>query len=63
LRDQVIPWQEQIETVSDDSDLQDIYNSECQLFYVVCTNARDSLLAKGITSASEFLSDLQGEVL
>jgi len=35
--DEVIPLQERIETVGDDADLEDVYNTERQLLYVACT--------------------------
>lgn len=56
--DEVIPLQERIETVTDDSDLEDVYNTERQLLYVACTRARDHLLVTGTEPASEFLEDL-----
>lgn len=56
--DEVIPLQERIETVSDDSDLEEVYNTERHLLYVACTRARDQLLVTGIDPASEFLDDL-----
>ena len=57
--DEVIPLQERIETVADDADLEDVYNTERQLLYVACTRARDHLLVTGVAPASEFLDDLQ----
>jgi superfamily I DNA/RNA helicase len=42
--DEVIPSQSRIETVSDDADLEEIYNTERHLLYVACTRARDHLL-------------------
>ncbi len=42
--DEVIPLQARIETVTDDADLEDVYNTERQLLYVACTRARDHLL-------------------
>ena len=57
--DEVIPLQERIETVSDDADLEEVYNTERHLLYVACTRARDHLLVTGIDPASEFLDDLQ----
>jgi len=57
--DEVIPLQERIETVGDDADLEDVYNTERQLLYVACTRARDYLLVAGVDPASEFLDDLQ----
>jgi superfamily I DNA/RNA helicase/mRNA-degrading endonuclease RelE of RelBE toxin-antitoxin system len=56
--DEVIPLQERIETVTDEADLEDVYNTERQLLYVACTRARDYLLVTSATPASEFLDDL-----
>jgi len=57
--DEVIPLQERIETVADDADLQEVYNTERHLLYVACTRARDYLLVTSVAPASEFLDDLQ----
>lgn len=57
--DEVIPLQERIETVSDDTDLEEVYNTERHLLYVACTRARDHLLVTGVNPASEFLDDLR----
>ena len=57
--DEIIPLQERIETVGDDADLEDVYNTERQLLYVACTRARDNLLVTGVAPASEFLDDLK----
>jgi hypothetical protein len=57
--DEVIPLQKRIETVSDDSDLEEVYNTERHLLYVACTRARDNLLVTSVEPASEFLDDLQ----
>jgi superfamily I DNA/RNA helicase len=57
--DEVIPLQERIETAADDSDLQEVYNTERNLLYVACTRARDQLLVTGVEPASEFLDDLR----
>ncbi len=56
--DEVLPLQERIETVADDADLEDVYNTERHLLYVACTRARDHLLVTGVAPASEYLSDL-----
>ena len=58
--DEVIPLQERIETVADDADLEDVYNTERHLLYVACTRARDHLLVSSVAPASEFLDDLRG---
>jgi superfamily I DNA/RNA helicase/mRNA-degrading endonuclease RelE of RelBE toxin-antitoxin system len=57
--DEVIPLQERIETVGDDADLQEVYDTERQLLYVACTRARDHLLVTGVAPASEFLDDMR----
>jgi hypothetical protein len=57
--DEVIPLQERIEIVSDEADLEDVYNTERHLLYVACTRARDHLLVTGVEPASEFLDDLR----
>ena len=56
--DEVIPLQERIETVGDDADLQEVYDTERHLLYVACTRARDYLLVTAVEPASEFLDDL-----
>ncbi|GLE95994.1 DNA helicase [Pseudomonas aeruginosa] len=57
--DEVIPLQERIETVGDDADLQEVYDTERHLLYVACTRARDELVVTSVSPASEFLDDLQ----
>lgn len=57
--DEIIPLQQRIETVADDSDLEEVYNTERQLLYVACTRARDQLLVTSVSPASEFLDDLK----
>jgi Superfamily I DNA and RNA helicases len=60
--DDIVPLQERIETVADDADLEEIYDTERHLLYVACTRARDRLLVTGVTPASEFLDDfMRGE--
>jgi superfamily I DNA/RNA helicase len=56
--DEVIPLQERIETVGDDADLQEVYDTERHLLYVACTRARDHLLVTGIEPVSEFVDDI-----
>lgn len=55
--DEIIPLQERIETVGDDTDLQEVYDTERHLLYVACTRARDHLLVTGVDPVSEFLDD------
>ena len=57
--DEIIPSQERIETVADDSDLQEVYDTERHLLYVACTRARDHLLVTSGEHPSEFLDDLR----
>jgi superfamily I DNA/RNA helicase len=56
--DEIIPLQERIETVGDDADLHEVYDTERHLLYVACTRARDHLLITSVAPASEFLDDL-----
>jgi len=56
--DEIIPSQKRIETVSDDTDLEEVYNTERHLLYVACTRARDNLLISGVDPASEFIDDM-----
>jgi len=58
--DEIIPLQERLETVADDSDLEEVYNTERHLLYVACTRARDHLLVTGVDPVSEFVDDLTG---
>jgi superfamily I DNA/RNA helicase len=58
--DEIMPLQERIETVGDDADLQEVYDTERHLLYVACTRARDHLLITAVEPASEFLDDMTG---
>ena len=55
--DEIIPLQKRIETVGDNADLQEVYDTERHLLYVACTRARDHLLVSGVDPVSEFLDD------
>lgn len=57
--DEVLPLQERIEAVADDSDLAEVYDTERHLLYVACTRARDHLLVSSGDMPSEFLEDLR----
>jgi len=57
--DEIIPLQERIESVTDDSDLEEVYNTERHLLYVACTRARDHLLVTSVEPGSEFLADMR----
>src|SRR5688572_8604710 len=58
--DEVIPSQERIASVTDEADLEDVYNTERHLLYVACTRARDHLLVTAVAPGSEFLDDFRG---
>ena len=58
--DEVIPLQERVEAVTDEADIEEVYNTERNLLYVACTRARDRLLVTSADPASEFLEDLKG---
>lgn len=53
-----LPLQERIESVADEVELDDVYATERQLFYVACTRARDRLHISGLKPGSEFIGDL-----
>lgn len=56
--DEVIPLQERIESISDDADLEEVYNTERHLLYVACTRAREHLLITSTSPSSEFIDDI-----
>jgi hypothetical protein len=58
--DEIVPLQERIESVGDETDLKEVYDTERYLLYVACTRARDHLLVTSVEPASEFLDDLRG---
>lgn len=55
---EVIPLQSRVESIVDEADLEEVYNTERNLLYVACTRARDHLLVTGVKPVSEFLDDL-----
>lgn len=55
--DDILPLQERVETVADESELDEVYDTERQLFYVACTRARDHLLISAVAPGSEFIQD------
>lgn len=56
--DEVIPLQDRIESITDNADLEEVYDTERHLLYVACTRARDHLLISGVQPVSEFVDDL-----
>ena len=59
--DEIVPLQARIESVGDDADLQEVYDTERHLLYVACTRARDHLLITAVDPDSEFLHDMIGK--
>ena len=55
--DGVLPLQARLEAVADETELDDVYETERHLLYVACTRARDRLMLSGVRPASEFLQD------
>ena len=60
--DDVLPLQERIETVADEDELDEVFETERHLFYVACTRARDRLMISGVEPVSEFIEDFRGDV-
>ncbi len=58
--DEIVPSQERIESVTDEADLQEVYDTERHLLYVACTRARENLLVTSARARSEFLDDMVG---
>ncbi len=56
---EVIPDFARISAAADEAELDEVYDTERQLFYVACTRARDRLLVTGVAPVSEFLDDLR----
>jgi hypothetical protein len=55
---EVIPLQARIESVAEESELDEVFESERHLLYVACTRARDHVAVTGISPGSEFLTDM-----
>ena len=54
----VLPSAARLAEISDELELDEVYETERQLLYVACTRARDRLLVSGVRPASEYLDDL-----
>jgi ATP-dependent exoDNAse (exonuclease V) beta subunit len=54
----VLPLQERVGVVTDETDLVEVFETERQLLYVACTRARDSLWVSGVVPESEFQRDV-----
>lgn len=55
--DSVLPLQSRLEDVADETELDDVYETERHLLYVACTRARDRLMVSGVRPGSEYLPD------
>ena len=55
--DDILPLQGRIETVADEDELDEVFETERRLFYVACTRARERLLVSGVDPVSEFFED------
>lgn len=58
--EEILPDQDRIDTVADEVELDEVYDTERHLFYVACTRAREKLTVSGVSPASEFFADLKG---
>ena len=56
--DGVLPLQSRLEAAADETELDEVYETERHLLYVACTRARDRLLLAAVRPASEFLQDV-----
>lgn len=61
--DDILPLQERVETVADEVELDEVYETERHLFYVACTRARDRLIVTGVEPASEFFEDMTMKIV
>ena len=57
--DEVLPLQERVKAVTDETDLQEVYETERHLLYVACTRVRDWLWVSGVSTGAEFIVDLR----
>lgn len=57
--DMLLPLRQRVEAAADEFELDDVIETERQLFYVACTRARDHLMVSGIEPGSEFVKDLR----
>ncbi|KQT96100.1 hypothetical protein ASG60_20710 [Methylobacterium sp. Leaf469] len=56
--DGVLPLQECVDTVSDEAELEEVYETQRHLLYVAARRARDRLLIAGVRPGSELLDDI-----
>lgn len=56
--DQIIPLQQRIENAADETEIEEVYNTERNLLYVACIRARDHLLITSVENMSGLLEDM-----
>ena len=54
----VVPLAGRVESVADESELQEVYDTKRHLLYVACTRAREALFIAAAEPESVFLEDL-----
>ena len=57
--DSILPLQERMEAVADEVELDEVYETERNLFYVASTRARDRLAVSGVMPVTEFFADFE----
>jgi len=57
----IVPLADRIESAADESELEEVYNTERHLLYVACTRARERLIVAGVGPISEFAADMSLE--
>lgn len=55
----ILPSHNRLSTVADEHELDEVYNTERNLFYVAITRAREKLVVSGVSPATEFIADLR----
>ena len=55
----LLPLSERLALAASEPELREIYETERHLLYVASTRARERLHVSGVTSVSEFLSELE----
>jgi superfamily I DNA/RNA helicase len=56
--DDIVPLASRVESAADESELQEVYDTERHLLYVACTRAREGLFITAAEPESVFLEDL-----
>ena len=57
----ILPLDERIADAADETELDEIYETERRLLYVAATRAREHLLLSGTKPTSEYLADFQSK--